>query len=241
MKKIVTTVIILFLTSSLFSLTHAQTLPSSDDMDKINEKVDELKDKVASRVAELNLVEKKGIVGVVEKVSSNQITINDLKNKTRIIDIDEITKFSSNENSSYELSDIKKGSQISALGLYNKDSRRLLARFVNEVSIPLFVSGVVTSVNEENFTITLTTQEEKKYIIDIERVTKTLIYKDGDLTSSGFSKISPGENTIVSGFENLKEKNRITASRLIIFSNIPQNPNVKAALQSLSPTPTPND
>ena len=140
----------LIITLIFFALTvpqaHGQTkaptknaIPTKDEIEKISDKVDALKDKVASRVAQLNLVERRGIIGIVEDVSDTQITIIDLNDKTRIIDVDELTKFSSEDDNSFGISDIKKGSKISALGLYNKESRRLLARFVNEKNIPLFI------------------------------------------------------------------------------------------------------
>lgn len=238
MKKMFFITALLIFSLKFSNISYAQ-LPSSDQIQKINEKVDELKDKVASRVAELNLVEKRGIVGVVEKVEGNQITINDLKNNTRIIDTDELTKFSSEDNSSFDISDLKKGSQISILGIYNKDSQRLLARFVNDITIPVFINGVISQANEEDFTLTVVTVDGTKYLIDIERVSKTFSYVDGDLETSGFSKITSGENVVLSGFKNTKEKNRITASRLIYFPGVPKDPNIKIEIQTPSPTPTP--
>lgn len=222
-----------------FSSISSAQLPSGDQLEKINEKADELKDKVASKVAELNLVEKRGIVGIVEKVDANQITINDLRNNTRIIDLDELTKFSSEENNSFNISDLKQGSQIYVLGIYNKDSRRLLARFINDVTIPIFINGVIFEANEDDFTMTVVTVDGTKYLIDIERITKSFSYIDGDLETSGFSKIVLGENIVISGYKNTKEKNRITASRLIHFPGVPKDPNIKIEIQNLSPTPTP--
>ena len=238
MNKRIILLIILSLCLSFISPANAQ-LPSGDQVEKINERVDELKNKVASKVAELNLVEKRGIVGIVESVTDNQITLNDIKNNRRIIDVDEITKFSSEENGALEISDIKKGSEISVLGLYNKDSQRLLARFINEISIPLFINGVISEKDDENFTVSITTSNNEKYLVDVDRITKTLNYVDGDLESSGFSKITIGITAVASGFEDPKEKNRISATRIIFFPGTPKDPNIKFKIESLSPTPTP--
>ncbi len=51
--------------------------PSASD----SEIRDQLIENIASRVAELKLVEKRGIVGVVTDVSNTQITISDAKTK----------------------------------------------------------------------------------------------------------------------------------------------------------------
>ena len=219
--------------------TPARALPTSEEIQKIKGRVDELKDKVASRVAQLKLVERRGIVGVVEGVSDTQITITDLNDKTRIIDVDELTKFSSVDDNSYGISDIKKGSMLSTLGLYNKESQRLLARFVNEINIPLFLVGVISEKDDKGFTVTLSTEDGTNYIVDIERVTKSFAYDEGKLSVSGFSKIEIKENAIVLGYEDTKEKNRLTASRIITFPDLPNNPKIPIIEEDTKASPVP--
>jgi hypothetical protein len=60
--------------------------------EKLDEQINELKEKIASRVSELKLVEKRGIIGTISDVSSTKITLNDSDGKTRFVDVDEITK-----------------------------------------------------------------------------------------------------------------------------------------------------
>lgn len=226
-----------------FALTITPTVSEitpTKSSDKVNQAIDNLKDKVASRVAELKLVEKKGVIGTVEKVSDTQITINDLNDTIRIIDVDELTKFSSSDNNSYGISDIKKGIKISVLGLYNKQSERLLARFVNEITIPLFIHGVVTKKDDENFNITLSTEDGTNYLVDIENITKTFAYNDSQFDSSGYTKIKIMENALVIGFPDPKEKNKIIASRIIIFPDVPKNPKVPIIQDLPTPTPSPS-
>lgn len=239
MKRIIFLISLALIFFQSSNLSFAQ-LPDSDQLQKINDKVDELKDKVASKVAELNLVEKRGVVGTVVSVDANQITLNDVFNNDRIIDVDELTQFTSDNNSSFNISDLKKGSQISALGIYNKDSQRILARFINSTSIPIFLSGVISEINQDDFTITILTEGGTKYLVDVERVTKSFSYIDENLESSGFSKLTIGENVLVSGYKNAKEKNRISASRLIDFPGVPRDPNVKIEITTASPSLTPS-
>ncbi len=239
MKKILIFLFLFLITGT--TNIYAQTkVPSSSDLEKITNRVDQLKNKVASRVAELKLVERRGIVGIVEDVSENQITVNDLNNKRRIIEVDELTKFSSEDNDTYGISDIKKGSKISALGLYNKESQKLLARFVNEISIPLFLHGVITEKDDEEFTLKLLTEEGKNYTVDVERITKSYSYNDGELDTSGFSKIETMKNIILIGFPDPKKNDRLTASRLIIFPDVPKNPNIPVIENDTRSTPTPS-
>ncbi len=244
MIRILIITLILFAVSipHAYGQTKAPTknvIPTSDEIEKISDKVDALKDKVASRVAELNLIERRGIIGVVEDVSDTQITVNDLNNKTRIIDVDELTKFSSEDDNSFGISDIKRGSRIAALGLYNKESHRLLARFVNEKNIPLFLHGVISETDEDKFTVTLLTEDGKEYVVDIEKITKSFSYNDGELETSGFSKIEKMQNSIVIGFLDPKENNRLTASRIITFPDLPKNPKIQVVDNETKSTPTP--
>jgi len=233
-------IVFLLMPSYSFGQTTAPTnkIPTSDENDKISNQIDELKNKVASRVAQLKLVEKRGIIGVVQSATDTRITINDLKDKTRIIDVDELTKFSSNDNVSYGISDIKKGAKISVLGLYNKESERILARFINEVTIPLSIQGVITKKDSENFTLTLAIEDGTTYLIDIERVTKSFAYNNGDLETVGFTKIDTMKNAVVLGYPDPKEKNRITVSKIIIFPDTPKNPKIPIIEEDPSPTPT---
>lgn len=242
MKRLFLISLLVFLFLPSFSFAQTGTTKNkvltSDQNDKINAQIDDLKNRVASRVAELKLVEKRGIIGVVQSATDTQITINDLGDKTRIIDVDELTKFSSSNNNSYGISDIKKGSKISVLGLYNKESERILARFINETTIPLFIQGVITKKDSLNFTLTLAVEDGTTYLVDIERITKSFAYNNGDLETVGFTKIDAMKNAVIIAYPDPKEKNRITASKIIVFPDAPKNPKVPIIEDDSSPTPT---
>ncbi len=242
MKKLLVTIILI----SLFSLpkTYAATAtptpspkPTSESVtEKLSNQINDLKEKIASRVAQLKLVEKKGILGSVKDASSTQMTITDISGANRVIDVDEITKFSSpSAKDSFGISDIKPGMKLSVIGLYNKDSQRLLARFVNSFTIPLYLSGAITNVDKENYTVTLQMEGGKSYLVDIESVTKTLDYSTIDSpVKSGFSKIENGTRAVIIGYADKKQANRMVATRILIFPNLPKNPLVVVAPNALN-------
>lgn len=190
------------------------------------QQIDELKDRIASRVAELKLVEKKGVIGTVTDVAETQLSLTDVHGNTVFIDVDELTKFSSpNAKSSFGISDVTKGSTVGVLGLYNKESRRILARFVDVMNVPIVLSGAVTGIDSQNFNLTLTTIDKKDTTIDVENITKTYTYgKTTGLVKAGFSKIVQGERVMVIGFPDVKNKNTIIASRILRFPELPINP-----------------
>lgn len=190
--------------------------------------INNLKDRIASRVAQMNLVEKRGIIGMVSDVSQTQITITDSKGATRLIDVDELTKFSSpSAKTSFGISDISKGTQLGIIGLYNKDSRRLLARYVDVLLLPKIISGGILSINKVDFTFTVTTVNSDTTTISVEDITKTLSYtKVGGTVKSGFSKLAVGQRILIVGFPDSNDQSSILASRVVIFPDLPVNPKI---------------
>ena len=197
--------------------------PVSATTDKIQDDIkDRLITNIASHVAQLKLVEKRGIVGTVTEVSNTQITIMDLQNNIRFIDVDELTKFTNpGVKGSFGISDLSKDSTVGVLGLYNKESRRMLARFVDVVSIPKIVHGTIALVDNKNFTVNVATADGKQVSVDVETITKTFSYTKGQgLLSAGFSKIKENQPIIAVKSANPKYKNTFVAARIIIFPDI---------------------
>ena len=201
--------------------------------DRTQELRNQLITNIASRVAQLKLVEKRGIVGKVISVTNTQITVVDSLGNTRFIDVDELTKFSSpNAKGTYGISDIAKEETVGVLGLYNKESRRILARFVNVITIPFIIHGGVAKIDAENFSINVTTIDGKQITADVENSTRSYSYTEKEgYVRSGFSKIKENYNIIVVGAQDLKDKNRMIATRIIFFPEIPPSPKVNSMLE----------
>ncbi|OGH14785.1 MAG: hypothetical protein A3H50_03020 [Candidatus Levybacteria bacterium RIFCSPLOWO2_02_FULL_37_10] len=204
------------------------------------QQINALTNKIASRVAQLKLVEKRGVIGKVTDVSNTQITLSDMSGNTRFVDVDEFTKFKS-DSKSFGISDIEKGQKIGALGLYNKQSRRILARFVEVLQIPDFIHGAVSQVDSKNFSIEVALENGKRINIEVENSTKTLSFdrEKSELVRSGFSKITEGENIIIIGFPSKTDSNTINASKIILLPNVSKNPKIKIQTPTPTPTPTP--
>ena len=242
MKKVLLTIIFSFVAIALptnaYALTATPTKaaaattvsPTKSEalQDKLDNQIDELKQKIASRVSELNLVEKRGIIGTVSEVAANKITITDLSGKNRFVDVDEITKFASaSAKGSFGISDLTKGTKISVLGLYNKQSQRILARFIDTTVNPTLLKGSVSEVDKKNFQFVLTTEDQKQTKIDVTTTTKVSVYnKDDGLTKLGFSKITVGNRVVVVGYPSKTTPSLIAGSRVIIFPDLPNDPKI---------------
>ncbi len=207
--------------------TATPTPIGGQSIDGLDKQLNNLKERIASRVAQLNLVDKRGIVGTVTDVNGTQITITDIQGNTRYIDVDELTQFMSTSSKQIGISDITKGSAIGILGLYNKESKRILARFIDEMTLPTLISGAVTNIDKENYEITVSTPDKKDRIVEIDTITKTVVYgKDTGLVRSGFSKIQQGERVFVVGYPDTKNNTKLIAGRIIRMPDVAVNPKI---------------
>lgn len=210
-----------------FAATPSPTITTSPTNSVDIEKIQRIKDIVASKVAELKLVEKKGIVGKIKENSNMHLIIYDIKGNTRNIDIDELTKFSisgkKGKDNTLGVSDLNKDTLYSFVGLYNKETKRLLARAITEAdTIPVYFEGAISSVNSKEYQIQVVNNKGEKKSVDIQSSTKTsLSTANGELIKSGFSKLNINERILIIGFADIKDDNLISASRIIHFKEIP--------------------
>lgn len=224
-------VFFLIFTSAVYAATPTPT-STETKAEKLESQINELKERVASRVAELKLVEKRGIIIKVTEASSTQIQGEDINGNIRFVDVDEFTEFSSGSIDSFGISDIEEGDTLGVLGLYNKNSNRILARFVNTMSFENRFYGSVSNVNKEDFYIVVAGSDNVSTTVDIEKTTETTKFtKEDALEKSGFSEIEPGQRVIVTGFEDKSDAKRIIAERVIIFLDIPLDSKYALSLQ----------
>lgn len=207
----------------------------------IQKQINSLTNKIASRVAELRLVEKKGVMGQVSDVSSTQITISDIHGNTKFVDVDEFTKFNSTDSkSSFGISDIKKGDKLGILGLYNKESRRILARFVDVIDLPRVLHGKISEIDEKNFTFILSDDKDKSTEVNVESSTRTFAYDKNtkELARSGFSKLVVGQRIAVIGYPDKSDADLFQASRIVIARDISEDAEGESESPGRSTTPT---
>lgn len=217
--------------------TAAPSTNQVPESDEEIERVQRIKDIVASKVAELNLVEKRGIIATVTELASTEIKAIDYKDKNVTIDVDELTNFDF-EDEDFGISDLEVGQVYSFVGLYNRDSEKLLARFISQPdSIPNYIDGAISEINEDDFQISVVNADNKTFTVDIENSTDTmLVDSEGGLEESGFSGLEVGQRVIVVGF--ITDETEMSASRLIHFEFIPPPVEVLANLENETTTAT---
>jgi hypothetical protein len=187
-------------------------------------KIDDLKERLATKVAELRQTSRKAIYGKVKSVSVSTFTVETTTNDLKIELTDDIKVFQTIKGKRTELTteDLAEDDIVTVFGEFDSGLDLLRAKVVVIQAAPLLrVAGVVSAVDREEFTVTLKTQEGQEYTIDIEKTTNVIAFDQEDgLIKGGFSKLVTGSVAHVVGTAVAKEDNRISASRVIDLGNL---------------------
>lgn len=196
--------------------------------------LDALKERLATKVAELRSVVKRAMNGVVKTVSVASATVEtDTKDiKIELGDNVKVAQMIRGKRTELTTDDLAKDDPITVFGTYDETLDLLKAQYIFiENKTPLqHVSGSVTASDEKAFTVSVKTREGRVLTIDIEKDTKTSVWTKADgIAKAGFSKIAEGDTVHVTGTDVAGKENRIRALRILDLGN----------LSGAAPTPTP--
>lgn len=198
-------------------------------------KIDDLKERLATKVAELRQTQRKAIYGTIKAVSISTFTVETESRELKIELTDDLKVFQMIKGKRTDLTgeDLAEGDIVSVFGEYDTGLDLLRAKVVVIQNKPLTrVSGVVSEIDRKEFTVTITTSGGQEYVIDIEKTTNALMFdREKGLIKGGFSKLETGRTVHVVGTPVAKQENRISAARLIDLGN----------LTGATPTPTPTE
>lgn len=234
----------------------ATTSTPSATPDVKQKQIDDLKERLATKVAELKATQRRAIAGSVKSKSISTIMVETQTRDAKIELTDDIKviQYLKGNRTKLTLDDLEKGDNVVVFGEYDTtlDLMRAKVIFIQSPS-PLYVSGSVTEVNKNDFSLTLSTFAGRGVIVDIEKSTKTILWsRSAGLTKGGFSKINVGDTVHIVGTPLPKKENRVSAGRILNLGNLTGTPTpapteeVKAspsatpkATPKTSPTPTP--
>ncbi|KKW10692.1 MAG: hypothetical protein UY49_C0015G0010 [Microgenomates group bacterium GW2011_GWC1_49_7] len=246
MKKVILIVLALALTTQVAAQT---ATPSGDS----KQKLDDLKERLATKVAELRQTQKRAIYGTVKATSVSTITVETKTSDAKIELTDEISVFQNLKGKRTELTteDLVKGDTVVVFGDYdaNLDLLKAQAIFI-QGAIPTRISGVVMETNKNDFTLTVKTPDGPSYIIDFETTTKASLWtKDKGSAKGSFSKLLVGDTVHVLGTPVAKKENRLSAARILSLgaisgsaptaTPIPEEKASPSASPKATPKPTP--
>ncbi len=220
-------------TTSTPTVKQDQPSPTRTTIDKIQE----IKDKVASRVAELKKEKLEAISGILKSSSESALVLT-IDGVDYTVQLDEEAKVysisSALRKSEKKLTDIEKNTHLSVVGTVDKEEKTAVGKVIVEKIPNLSLIGTVGEVSSKDGTITVNSVDNKTFTVDIEVSTKSNAYdlKSGQLVKIGLSKIENGAKIHVYGNSGESEE-RITASRILILpKEFPEVPPTQ------TPTPT---
>ena len=206
-------------------------------IDKLK-KIEILKEKIATKVAEIRAKEKRGAVGTIKTINPNSILVKTSKDEITMVYADDTTVFELKDTgkADFSIKKLKEGDLVAVLGYLNDPQSSIItAKYIYREQIKTRSTGKIADIDKANFTITLA-EPKGNTIIDIETYTKISSYsREKGLVKTGFSKLKVGDLVHVVGTANAKEENRISALRIIsITSGLSASPSPKEETNATS-------
>lgn len=193
---------------------------------KQTEKIQELKDRIATKVAELKLLKKKVMVGEISNLNSPSFTLTTAEGERKVETNEDtnITQAIDNKTKTMKFSELKKGKKVYVWGNYLKEADVLTAKAIFIKEIPSGLLGTISDVDIKAGTVTLQNPTtNQSYLLDVEVFTKiNSLDKDNKITKFGFSKIKTGSRSYIYATQSSqKDAAPYTAYRILILPNPP--------------------
>jgi hypothetical protein len=245
-----------FITLTLFFMVHSiihaaptasvSATPAITGDAKTKQQIEDLKDRLATKVAELRQLKAMAIFGTVKSTSVSSITVSTAVKDIKIDLNDNISvfQFLKGKRTALKTDDISKNDNVVIFGDYDSTLDLLTAKVVFiQSALPVKIEGKISKVDTKEFAMTVTTDSQQTYIIDYEKYTTANIYNNTNgIAKISFSKIPTGLPVIINGVASTKKDNRMSADRiLVIDANSQASPSATPALTptvKVTPTPT---
>lgn len=214
-----------------------KTSPTPTVSDK-SKQIEDLKDRLATKVAELRQSSRRVIYGTIKSVSVSTFSVETKTKDLKIELTDEMKIFQKIKGVRTALTsdDLAKGDIVSVFGDYDETLDLLKGKVVVIQSTdPVRISGIIKETNKSDYTITIETSDKKSYVIDFETTTKTTVWNGKELEKGGFSKLTVGDTIHVTGSTVPKKENRVSATRIVNLGT-----DVKGAITITTPLTSPS-
>lgn len=196
-------------------------IPTQAEGEGLGDKIKELKDKLASRVAELNVVSQKIITGTIKTLSDEKIILSadeaeinaEINEETVIYELGRDYK-----KSELKLDSLKTGEQVVTWGGFNSETNTINTKNVYRLPDDLSFVGKIKGIDKRNFQVTVTDTENTDYMIDVELDTKVNQYDASKgLLKIGFSKLVEGQFVYVLAEPSSAEKNLVSGKTIVVI------------------------
>lgn len=205
------------------ALTKPPTPTVTTIIDKLKQ-IEILKEKIATKVAQLRENEKGAISGTIATIDGNKITLTTKSGQSTISYSEDTVFFTMTEGKKSDPQDasfaekFKTGDLLAAFGYFESSRTTLSIKYIYLVTQPLHFIGKIADKDQSNFTITVVNPSGNT-LTDIEKYTKIYLFdKKNGLVKSGFSKLAENDIVHIFATASLSEENRVSALKIISFT-----------------------
>lgn len=187
-------------------------------------KIDDLKDRLATKVAELRKLQKQAITGTVKEVSVATMSI-ETKTKTIKIDLVDdlpVVQFIKGVRTKLSIEDIAENDIVTVFGSYDSTLDVLSPGLVFiQNTLPVRIHGIIKSIDSDGGTFVLSHHDGTELTIDVQSTTKTERWSSIDgITKSGFSKLAVEDKVHVTGSYAPKSTTTIKATKVVSLGSL---------------------
>ena len=202
----------------------ATTPTATGAADTKQKQIEDLKERLATKVAQLQSLSRRAVAGVVKTISLSSLTVETATKdmKIELTDDIKVIQYLKGNRTRLTFENLDRGDNVVVFGEYDSTLDLLRAKVIFiQAQLPVFVSGTVAEIDKDKFTLTVATADGKDTIVDIEKYTKTQMWDKGGGTSrGGFSKIQLDDTIHVVATPVPKKENRVSAQRILDLGNL---------------------
>lgn len=188
-----------------------------------NDSIQDLKEKVANKVAEIRKKNNKATVGRVESISDNSFKIRTSNQSEFEVKLQEsgLTKFftiSGNQHKEIDKENINEGDYIIVTGVVIDKTITANSVFVDQQY--LTGSGKISELDSDKYLVKVLSSDKTAYSLSIETYTKQRMIniKTLDVEKIGFSKIKEGDSIhFVVKLNGSEKNNEYSAEKILII------------------------
>ena len=200
--------------------------PEEGGADTIKQKINDLKERLATRVAELQSQNKRAFFGIITSKEDGKLTVSYKDTEILVITDAEAVFLSqpiSGKSASSSLDSLESGQSIVVFGSLDVDQKTLVGSRIIAQELPTVTTGNVTAVDTKAGTFTVMDTNDTTIVFDYEIKTNCNTYVAGqdDIDKCGLSKLAVGSRVFVRSEPDDSDLNRATALRILV---IPQPP-----------------
>lgn len=214
-----------FLASSLHPALAATATSSPTATPTGQTNLEDLKERLATKVAELRDIVTRALSGTITSVSISSAMIETTTKNYKIEFEDEmkVAQIINGKRTNLTIDDLDKNDRVTVFGSYDTTLELLKAKFIFIESNKVLtrIIGTITDIDREGFAITVLTSDEKTMTADIEKTTKATEWTaENGIVKSGFSKMAIGDTVHVIGTLDPKNDTNVSAARILDLGNL---------------------